>query len=144
MGDWRGPSPATLGTSIASFRANDARESMIDVPISLNPKGFIMKDFKMSKEWMQHKAHKLYHKRNFYFKAFLVNYIAVFVAWIFTMMPAYHKLLMHFLPGISESGATMYMMELFGIWKILGFVLFLVPAFAAWWELHSVRKWLEK
>ena len=95
----------------------------------------------MPKDWMEHKVHKLYHKRNFLFKAFLINYVAVFVAWCISGLPWYQGLLLHFMQ--TDAGtAHMYMMNMFGFWKIAGVVLFLVPAFAAWWEMASCRKYL--
>jgi hypothetical protein len=33
-------------------------------------------------------------------------------------------------------------MNMFGLWKIAGVLLFLVPSLAAWWEMHSVKKYL--
>ena len=100
----------------------------------------MMKDMKgMPKDWMEHKIHKLYHKRNFLLRAFLINYVAVFVAWLITMIPGYQEMAMHFLQ--TDAAEThMFIMDIFGLWKILGVVLFLVPALAAWWEMHACKK----
>lgn len=97
-----------------------------------------MKDWSM-KDMMEHHYHKLRTKRNMLFKAFLINYILVFLAWLVSLMPWYQGLAAHFMQT-SAANVQMFLMDLFGIWKIAGVVLFLVPAFAVWWEMHSFSK----
>ncbi|MCL2331573.1 MAG: hypothetical protein FWC61_03455 [Proteobacteria bacterium] len=97
-----------------------------------------MKDSGM-KEMMEHFYHKMRAKRNILFRAFLINYILVFLVWLCSLMPWYQNLLMHFMP-MSGPQIQMYLMEIFGLWKIAGVVLFLVPALATWWEMHSFSK----
>ena len=97
-----------------------------------------MKDSGM-KEMMEHLYHKMRTKRNMLFKAFLINYILVFVAWLVSMMPWYIDLAARFLP-MSAPQIQMYLLDIFGLWKIAGVVLFLVPALAIWWEMHSFSK----
>lgn len=97
-----------------------------------------MKDMNM-KEMTEHRYHKMRAKRNFLLRAFVVNYAAIFVAWLVSMAPGFNGLLVWFMHG-TAADAHMYMMDMLGFWKILGVVLFLVPALAAWWEMHSLSK----
>lgn len=95
----------------------------------------------MPKEWMEHKLHKLYHKRNFLLKAFVINYALIAAVWLISMAPWYDGLMMGFMHCDAQQ-AEIYTMDMLGLWKIAGVVLFLVPAIAAWWEMHSVKKYL--
>jgi hypothetical protein len=99
-----------------------------------------MKD--MPKDQMQHICHKLYHKRNLLFRAFAINFVLIVIAWLVSMAPWYDGLvagLMH----CPAAEAETYTMDLLGVWKIAGVVFFLVPALAAWWELHACKKYME-
>ncbi|MCL2748883.1 MAG: hypothetical protein FWE50_02290 [Alphaproteobacteria bacterium] len=98
-----------------------------------------MKDFKMDKDYFAHKMHKLAQRRNINFRAFLINYIAVFLVWLFTLTPVFESLMAHF-TNFTPREADMYMMVLLGIWKIAGVILFLIPAFATWWEMHAMKE----
>ncbi|MCL1891956.1 MAG: CPP1-like family protein [Alphaproteobacteria bacterium] len=102
-----------------------------------------MKDMKMDKEWLGYKIWKLKQKRNILFRAFLINYVVILLAWLVSMTPFYMGLLMHFMPGINAIEANMYLMTLFGIWKIAGVVLFLIPALAIWWEQCMMQKYYD-
>ena len=99
-----------------------------------------MKD--MPKDQMQYICHKLYHKRNFYFRAFAINLVLIIVVWLITMAPWYEGMaaqMMH----CSSAQAETYTMDIIGLWKLAGVVLFLVPALAAWWELSACKKYMQ-
>ena len=93
----------------------------------------------MPKEEMDYIMHKLYHKRNTLFRAFLINYVLVFLVWILSMTGIYDSLVGFFMPNMPVDFDA-YMLWLLGAWKIAGIVLFLVPAFATWWEIAAYRK----
>ncbi|MCL2017626.1 MAG: hypothetical protein FWG80_02550 [Alphaproteobacteria bacterium] len=93
----------------------------------------------MKKEFIEHQYNKMLMKRNFLFKAFLINYLAVFLVWLITITPIF-DLLMALLTSFSKAEADAYIMILLGIMKIAGFVIFLAPAFAAWWEMNALKK----
>jgi hypothetical protein len=90
------------------------------------------------KEMMEHQYHKMQIKRNTLFRAFLINYIAVFVVWLISMTPFYAWAFGTFTDMPPEM-ADMYIMNILGIWKVAGVVLFLVSAFATWWEMHAFK-----
>jgi len=101
-----------------------------------------MKDMK-DKDWNEIYIEKMRRKRNFFFRAFVVNMGLILIAWLFTMMPWYNQLLsvvMH----LPVDKAQMYVMDLIGFWQVLAGVLFLVPALAAWWDMSACRKEAEK
>ena len=89
-------------------------------------------------EWLGYKIFKLRQTRNTLLRAFLINYIIIFAAWLFSMTPMFDELVRIFIHWPADQMHT-YMMDLLGIWKILGVVLFLVPALAMWWEMHACR-----
>ena len=72
--------------------------------------------------------------RNVLFKAFIINYVAVFLVWLLSLANFYHWVLALFYPDIQEATMTMYLLYLLGAWKILGVVLFLIPAAALHWQ----------
>ena len=97
-----------------------------------------MADWNM-KEAMRHQYHKMHVNRNILFKAFLINYIAIFITWLLSMVPGFNGLIVHF-THMAAGDVNMYMLDMLGMWKILGVVLFLMPALAIWWEMHSFKK----
>ncbi|MCL2737615.1 MAG: hypothetical protein FWE17_02010 [Alphaproteobacteria bacterium] len=103
-----------------------------------------MKDKKMDakdiKDMMRHKLCKLRIRRNVSLRGFLINYVSVFVLWIISMTPLYAGLLAHFASHQSAAAMEMYMLAVFGAWKILAVVLFLVPALAMWWEMNWLKR----
>jgi len=96
-----------------------------------------MKDMK---DMIQYNLYKMRGKRNFLLRAFLINYIAVFIVWLISMTPLYAGLMTHFASHQTAAGVEMYMLGVFGAWKILGVALFLVPALAIWWEMCFIKK----
>ncbi|MCL1785813.1 MAG: hypothetical protein FWG39_01520 [Alphaproteobacteria bacterium] len=101
-----------------------------------------MKDMntKEMKDMVQYKLWKMRGKRNILFRAFLINYIAVFVVWLISLTPLYTGLMHHFAANQTAAGIEMYMLNIFGMWKILGVILFLMPALAIWWEMCFIKK----
>jgi len=97
-----------------------------------------MKDKMHNKEYYAHTMNKLASKRNTMFRAFLLNYIAIFLVWLLTLTPMF-DVLMALFTSFTPRQADMYMMTLLGFWKIAGVILFLIPAFATWWEMHAMR-----
>jgi hypothetical protein len=94
---------------------------------------------KMPKDQMEHIIHKLYHKRNTKLEGFVINYALIVVAWLISMIPGFNDWLAHFTNGCPIQ-ANNYMMDMLGLWKVLGVVFFLVPGLAAWWELCRWKK----
>ncbi|MCL2629443.1 MAG: hypothetical protein FWD33_02010 [Alphaproteobacteria bacterium] len=90
-------------------------------------------------DYIAFKINKLRGHRNILFRAFVINYVAILVAWLISLMPMYKRMAEHFM-NMSASEVNVFMMDIFGIWKILGAVLFLVPALAIWWEMCSLQK----
>jgi len=97
-----------------------------------------MKDM-TQKEWVGYKLGKLRMKRNTLFRAFAINYVLVFVAWLVSMTPIYEDLLEYF-THMDVAQGQMFVLDVIGLWKILGVVLFLIPALAIWWEMHAFEK----
>lgn len=95
----------------------------------------------MPKDKLEHMVFKMHNKRNFYLKAFLINYIAVFAVWLISLTGLL-EWAMKFFADFSARETNNYMMWMFGAWKIAGVVLFLMPGLAAWWELGCLRKYL--
>jgi len=75
--------------------------------------------------------------RNMLLKAFAINYVAVFLTWLISLTGFYHGVMLHFFK-LSPEASTIYLLYLLGIWKILGVVLFLIPAAALHWEFREV------
>ncbi|MDR1337525.1 MAG: hypothetical protein LBJ73_00670 [Rickettsiales bacterium] len=96
-----------------------------------------MKD--MPKDQMERIMHKLYHKRNFLLRAFVINLVLIIAVWGLSMTDFYANMAGHFMHCPAAQAET-YTMDLLGAWKIAGVLFFLVPALAAWWELHACRK----
>ncbi len=94
---------------------------------------------KMPKDEMARIEHKLYHKQRVLLRAFLINIILIFVAWLMTLSIGF----MEWAAGLlSMPPALLYinMVNWLAIWDIAGVVLFLIPGLAMWWERCSIRK----
>ncbi|MCL2629445.1 MAG: hypothetical protein FWD33_02020 [Alphaproteobacteria bacterium] len=102
-----------------------------------------MKDMMISKEhqeyWHHHKMDKLCSKRNVAFRAFVINYAAIVVVWLFSLMPWYNNLVQRFM-HMDAKEAHFFILDILSIWQVLNVVLFLAPALALWWEMHALRK----
>ncbi|MCL2339089.1 MAG: hypothetical protein FWC51_04015 [Proteobacteria bacterium] len=90
------------------------------------------------KELMAHEHHKMQIKRNTLFRAFLINYVAVFIVWLITLTPFYGWAMATFTHFPPEA-ADLYVMNILGIWKVAGVILFLIPALAIWWEMAALK-----
>jgi len=79
--------------------------------------------------------------RNVLFKAFIINYVAVFLVWLVSLTGAFNWAMAVFFHMSAET-ATLYFLYLLGAWKILGAVFFLIPAAALHWEFacHCCKK----
>ncbi|MCL1902095.1 MAG: hypothetical protein FWG18_00515 [Alphaproteobacteria bacterium] len=95
-----------------------------------------MKDFE---NFAEYSYEKLRIKRNIKLRAFLINYIAVFAGWLFSLTALYDFLIMTF-TWFTPWEAYVYIMGILGIWQVAGVVLFLFPALAIWWEMGMLRK----
>ena len=102
-----------------------------------------MKMDKHMHDALEMKFHDLWLKRDILFRAFAINYAVIVVAWIMTMIPFMHNLIMKFAMYQSVAAVELFYLYLFGMWKILGVVLFLIPALALWWQMHVIKKWLQ-
>ncbi|MCL1971517.1 MAG: hypothetical protein FWG57_00820 [Endomicrobia bacterium] len=71
--------------------------------------------------------------RNILFRAFIINYAAVFFVWILSFTGLYYWAMSCFF-SFSAEQTRMYFACLLGAWKILGAVFFLIPAAAIHWE----------
>ncbi|MDR1027694.1 MAG: hypothetical protein LBL46_04740 [Rickettsiales bacterium] len=98
----------------------------------------------MPKDQMQMIAHKLHHKRNTLLKAFVINIALVVVFWLVSMSGFYFGMMEHLMMSCDAQTVAKYTYDFIGLWKVLGVVLFLVPALAAHWELKCVEKHLGK
>lgn len=107
-----------------------------------NQKEKIMKDINIKdmKDMVLYKLYKMRDKRNILLRAFLINYVAVFALWLLSMTPLYAGLMKSFAAHQSTAATEMYMLGIFGAWKILAVVLFLAPALAIWWEMTFIKK----
>ena len=92
-----------------------------------------------TKELIEHHYHHLRRKRNILFKAFLISYVAVFVVWLISLTPFFGWAFGAF-TNFPPEAMGMYMMVMFGVWKIASVVLFLIPALAIWWEMASFKR----
>lgn len=95
-----------------------------------------MKDMK---DVMEHKYFKMGMIRNVLFRAFLINYVAIFLAWLFSMTRLYDYLMLRF-TWFYPDEAYLYIMNILGIWQTLGVVFMLFPALAIWWEMYMMKK----
>jgi len=86
---------------------------------------------------------KLRRKGNFLFRAFVLNYVIILLAWLVYMTGFYDRLIAHFITAPAALIEIIFF-GLFAIWKILAFVFFLIPALAAWWEMSVCKKKLNK
>jgi len=106
-----------------------------------------MKDMKnMTKdqrEWMEHKYHKIMHKGNFLFRAFIVNIVLVTLVWLLSLT-GFYTWAMHVFTHFTPEESADYIIIVIGLWKVGGVLLFLVPALAAWWEACMFKKYLNK
>ncbi|MDR2685338.1 MAG: hypothetical protein LBB23_01020 [Rickettsiales bacterium] len=98
-----------------------------------------MKEMMSESDYIAHKINKLRMKRNILFRAFAINYVAVAFAWMVSMMPFY-KNLAQYLMKMDATAANAFILDIIGIWKVLGAVLFLIPALAIWWEMSALKK----
>ena len=76
--------------------------------------------------------------RNILFKAFVLNYILVLVVWLLSLTELFPYLMSFFFQFDSLETAV-FMVNIFGIWKTLGVVFFLIPAAAIHWEYASEK-----
>jgi hypothetical protein len=74
--------------------------------------------------------------RNVLLRAFFINWAAVVVVWLLWLSGVLTPL-MRIVAGFDAHVSQTYLLWLIGIWKILGVVLFLVPAIAIHWEYKS-------
>lgn len=97
---------------------------------------------KEMREEIEHKYWKLHTTRGILFRAFAINYVSVFAAWLVSMTGFFDwsiRMFTRFNPADSYE----FMMNCLAIWQILGVALFLVPALAVWWQMCAIRKWME-
>jgi hypothetical protein len=90
----------------------------------------------MDKDKKEMMLYKMRGWRNILFRAFAINYVAVLIVWLISLTGFYTKLasrVMGFPPDILH----IYMMDMFGFWKIAGALLFLIPAIALSWEIGA-------
>lgn len=73
--------------------------------------------------------------RNVLFRAFLINLIVIFLAWLLSLSSVFTNAMQTFF-GFDAQQSHIYMAGLVGIWKILNVVLFLIPAIAIHWEFR--------
>jgi hypothetical protein len=93
------------------------------------------------KDMIAYQYLKLKTTRNILFRAFLINYVTIFLGWLFSMTHLYDFLITKF-THFSTEEAYAYMMNIFGIWQTLGVVFLLFPALAIWWEMSANKKLL--
>jgi len=76
--------------------------------------------------------------RNFLFKAFIINYIAVLFAFGLYYTGLYHWVMNIF--GFGMMPVAVLIIWVLAIWKILAAVFFLVPALALHWQYGCKKK----
>jgi len=81
----------------------------------------------------------LRHLRAILFKAWLITIAAVLIMWLFYLMNLVEYFMWGF-PGFSAHEANNFIMWMIVIIDILGMVLFLIPAAALSWHIHSYKK----
>ena len=103
-----------------------------------------MKITKEMREMMEHHYNKMYLKRMYLFKAFVINYVAIFAAWLLSLTGLFHWMVAHVAPVLANPmAADMYMLWMIGGWKVLAAVFYLVPAIATWWNMSCIEKHLK-
>ena len=76
--------------------------------------------------------------RNFLFRAFVVNYVAVVFAWLLYYTGLYHWVMQILGFGFVNVGVMIFFV--LALWKILGATFFLIPALALHWEYGCKKK----
>ncbi|MDR0319736.1 MAG: hypothetical protein LBH81_03290 [Rickettsiales bacterium] len=102
-----------------------------------------MKDNMNAKEWadfkFQKKMDKLRAKRNVNFRIFVVNYIMMAAAWLFSMVPWYNEMVQYVM-HMNADEAHFFILDLLGIMAVLNAAFFLAPAIGQWWEMSASKK----
>ena len=99
-----------------------------------------MKDMgKEQMDWVERKYYKMKHKRNFLFRAFVINFALVLGVWLLSLTGLYDCAFRAFTNFTPEEGAD-YLIKVIGLWKVAGVVMFLVPALSAWWCMRAMRR----
>jgi hypothetical protein len=76
--------------------------------------------------------------RSFLFKAFFINLAIIIFVWLLHLTGLYNFLMNYFF-GFSLKETAVFMIYLLGAWKILGAILFLVPAIAIHCQIKSKK-----
>jgi len=97
---------------------------------------------KMPKDQMEYMTHKMFHKRNFLFKTFLINLIMVVIGFILSGSEVFIALAGHYMHYSAEQMHA-YTLDLVGVWFFANLLVFFAPAVAAWWELNSMKSYHE-
>lgn len=92
----------------------------------------------MKKEYKEMLELKLLSKQRVWFKAFLINLLMVVFVWLLTLCPAFMYFAVR-ITGISLPYLYVSAISFLAIWMLAGFVFFLVPALAVWWERKMIK-----
>ncbi|HWM82261.1 MAG TPA: hypothetical protein VNQ56_09385 [Pseudolabrys sp.] len=76
--------------------------------------------------------------RNVLFKAFIINLLAIVVAWLMSLSGVATNMMATFF-GFGADQTRIYMADIIGFWKVLNVVFFLIPAIAIHWEYRAER-----
>jgi hypothetical protein len=97
------------------------------------------------KDALEMRYHKMWIQRDTLFRAWFINYVAIFAVWLFSMTGAFHWTIAKMVPALANPpmAADMYMLWLLGFWKIAVAAFLLVPAFAIWWQMSVMKKWIK-
>ena len=94
------------------------------------------------KEYIEKSERHLRIKYNVLFRAFLINFVVVFIVWLCSLWPTF----MEFVSKVTNFSMTeldMYFINWLAAWDIAGVVLFLVPALATYWARFALRRTIE-
>ncbi|MDR0726994.1 MAG: hypothetical protein LBF37_02925 [Rickettsiales bacterium] len=83
---------------------------------------------------------KLRSKQRIMFRAFLINYVLIFITWLLSMSDGFMNWVAN-LTNMPFGLLTIQMISWMAMWKIAGVVLFLVPALAACWEMAMLKRY---
>ena len=72
--------------------------------------------------------------RNILFRAFIINIVAVLIVWLLYHTGLYYWILALFGAGFRDISVGKLLIYSIALWKLLGIVLFLIPAAAIHWE----------
>jgi len=76
---------------------------------------------------------------NVKFRSFIVSIILLTLVWFVTLVPGYLGVA-EFIMNVPGEIIYVFILLMLGMWKILSFMFFLVPALSYWWEMSVAKR----